>query len=52
MLQSVFGSEEGWRNVVIGRDEKNFCSKVEIFEIQQRSILLCRTYKLALENMN
>ncbi len=34
MLQSVYGSGEGWRNVIIGRDEKNlFCSKVKIFDI-------------------
>jgi hypothetical protein len=33
MLKSVYRSEEGRRNVIIGRDEKNFCSKVEIFEI-------------------
>ena len=34
MLQSVYGSGEGWRNVIICRDEKNLsCSKVEIFEI-------------------
>ncbi len=30
MLQSVYGSEEGWRNVIIGRDKKNISSKVEI----------------------
>ncbi len=52
MLQSVYGSEVGWKNVIIGRDKKNICSKVEIFEICQRSIVLCCAYKLALANIS
>jgi hypothetical protein len=52
MLQSVYGSEVDWRKVITGRDKKNFCSKVEIFEICQRSIFLCCAYKLALANIS
>ena len=52
LLQLVHASEDGWRNVIIGRDEKNFCTKLEIVEIRQRSTFLCCAYQLALANMN
>ncbi|KAI2489704.1 hypothetical protein MHU86_24871 [Fragilaria crotonensis] len=52
LLQSVHDSEDGWRNILIGRDEDNFCSKVEIFEIRQRATFLCCAYQIALTDMN
>jgi hypothetical protein len=52
ILQSVHKSEDSWRNVIIGRDADNFCTKAEIFEIRQRAIFLCRAYQLALKHMN
>ena len=36
LLQSVHENEDGWRNVVMGRDTDNYCTKAEIFEVQQR----------------
>ncbi len=52
LLQSVHDSQDGWRNILICRDENNFCSKVEIFEICQRAIFLCCAYQIALTDMN
>ena len=52
VLKSVHESENSWRNVIIGRDIDNFCTKTEIFEIRQRSTFLCRAYQLALQHMN
>ncbi|KAI2493982.1 hypothetical protein MHU86_20556 [Fragilaria crotonensis] len=52
LLQSVHDCEDGWRNILIGRDENNFCTKVEIFEIRQRATFLCCAYQIALTNMN
>ena len=52
LLQSVHESDEGWRNIIMGRDVDNFCSKHEIFEIRQRATFLCCAYQLALANMN
>jgi hypothetical protein len=46
LLQSVHDSQDGWRNILIGRDENNFCSKVEIFEIHQRAIFFCCAYQI------
>ena len=37
LLQLVNTLEDGWRNVVMGRDINNYCTKVDIFEIRQRS---------------
>ena len=51
-LQSVNETEDGWRNAVDGRDPDNLCSRNDIFEIRQRSALLCCAYQLALDNMN
>lgn len=51
-LQSVNASQDGWRNVVNGRDPDNFCSANDIFIIQQRSAILCWAYRVALERMN
>ena len=45
VLQSVHNAEDCWRNVVIGRDADNFCTKAEIFEIRQRATFLCRAYQ-------
>ena len=42
---------EGWRNIMIGRDEGNYCRKTEIFEIRQRATFLCCAYRLALPNI-
>ena len=33
LLQSVHEREDSWRNVVVGRDANNFCTKAEIVEI-------------------
>jgi hypothetical protein len=52
MLQSVHETEDGWRNVVDGRDPKDFCSKTDIFIVRQRSAILCCAYQLALDHMN
>ncbi len=53
LLQSVHDSQDGWRNILIRRDENNFCSKVEIFEICQRAIFLCcAPYQIALTDIN
>ena len=52
MLQSVHETEDGWRNVVDGRDPKDFCSKTDIFIVRQRSAILCSAYQLALDHMN
>jgi hypothetical protein len=51
MLQSVNETENGWRNVVDGRDPKNFCSANDIFIVRQRSAILCTAYQLAMEQM-
>jgi hypothetical protein len=52
LLQSVNTREDGWRDVIMGRDIDNYCTKVDIFEIRQRSTFLCCAYKMALSNMN
>ena len=52
LLQSANESEDGWRNVILGRDNDYYCSKLEILQIWQRSSSLCCAYKLALSNMN
>jgi hypothetical protein len=52
LLQSVHTSEDGWKNVIIGRDENNYCTKLEIFAIRQRSAFLCCAYQMALMHMN
>jgi hypothetical protein len=52
LLQTVHEKEDSWRNIVMGRDEENFCTKAEIFEIRQRAIFLCCAYQLALTKMN
>ena len=33
LLKPVHECEDSWRNVVVGRDAHNFCTKVEIVEI-------------------
>ena len=35
LLRTVQQSVEGWRTIIIGRDEGNYCTKTEIFEIRQ-----------------
>jgi hypothetical protein len=52
LLQSVYESEDSWRNVVKGGDADNFCTKSEVFEIRQRATFLCCAYQLALKHMN
>ncbi|KAI2489045.1 hypothetical protein MHU86_25554 [Fragilaria crotonensis] len=51
-LQAVHKGEDSWRGVVKGGDPDNFCSKIEIFEIQQGASFLCLAYQLALQKMN
>jgi hypothetical protein len=51
-LQSVHKGEDSWRNVIVGRDADNFCTKAKIVEIRQRATFLCCAYQLALEHMN
>jgi hypothetical protein len=48
LLQNVHEKEDNWRSIVMGRDEENFCTKAEIFEIRQRALFLCCAYQLAL----
>ncbi|KAI2501687.1 hypothetical protein MHU86_12755 [Fragilaria crotonensis] len=52
VLQLVHEDEQGWRNVVMGRDSDNYCTKLDVFEIRQRSIILCCAYNKKLTNMN
>ena len=52
LLQSVHKHEDSWRNVIVGRDADNFCTKAEIVEVRQRATFLCCAYQLALEHMN
>ena len=52
LLQSVHSHEDNWRNVVVGRDADNFCTRTEIANIRQRATFLCCAYQLALEKMN
>ena len=53
LLQSEHKREQdSWRNVVVGRDADNYCTKAEIAEIRPRSTFLCLAYQLALEHMN
>ncbi|KAI2492861.1 hypothetical protein MHU86_21674 [Fragilaria crotonensis] len=52
VLRSVHDNEDSWRNVVVGRDADNICTKAEIAGMRQRSTFLCCAYQLALENMN
>ena len=39
LLQSANESEDGWRNVIMGRDVDNYCTKLEILQIRQRSTI-------------
>ena len=50
-LKLVQKSEDSWRNVIIGRDVDNYCTKAEVFEICQRALFLCCAYQLALTHM-
>ena len=52
VLKSVYKGEDSWRNVEIGRDADNFCTKAEIFKIRQRATFLRRAYQLVLSKMN
>jgi hypothetical protein len=52
LVQSVHEREDSWRNVVVGRDDDNYCTKAEIVEIGQRSTFLCLAYQLAIEHLN
>jgi hypothetical protein len=49
LLQSVHSHEDNWRNVVVGRDADNFCTRTEIANIRQRATFLCCAYQLALK---
>jgi hypothetical protein len=51
-LQSASKTPNGWRNVVLGRNEENLCSQSEIFVVWSRSIILCLAYKTAIQLMN
>ena len=51
-LRLVQKSEDSWRNLIIGRDVDNYCTKAEVFEICQRALFLCCAYELALTHMN
>ena len=52
LLLTVHEKEDSWRTIVMGRDEENYCTKAEIFEIRQRALFLCCAYQLALSKMN
>ena len=52
LLQSANESEDGWRNVILGRDADNYCTKLEILQIRQRSTFLCCANQLALSHMS
>ncbi len=52
LLQSVNRSENGWRNVIEGRDPDNLCSPSDIFAVRGRSIILCLAYQLAILHMH
>ena len=51
-LQLVNSSENGWRNVIHGRDPENLCSQSDIFALRGRSMILCLAYQLAMQHMN
>ncbi|KAI2491823.1 hypothetical protein MHU86_22729 [Fragilaria crotonensis] len=52
LLQSVSQDQNGWRNVIEGRDPDNICSGYDIFAIRGRSMTLCLAYQIAIVNMN
>jgi hypothetical protein len=54
LLQSVNINEDGCRNAVMGSDIDNSSgtTKVDIFDIRERSTLLCCVSKRALTNIN
>jgi hypothetical protein len=52
LLQTVHEDAVSRQNIIVGRDEKDFCSKSEIFKIRQRAIFLCHAYQIAIEKMN
>ena len=53
LLRSVHATEDGWRNIVLGRDDNSYCTKLKVFEIvRQRSTFLCCAYQVALTSMN
>jgi hypothetical protein len=52
LLQTVHENEDSWQNIIVGRDEENFCSKSEIFEVRQRALFLCYAYQVTLSKMN
>jgi hypothetical protein len=49
--QSVSQDQNGWRNVIEGRDPDNICSGFDIFAIRG-SLTLCLAYQIALVNVN
>jgi hypothetical protein len=49
LLQSVNCTENGWRNVIEGRDPENLCSPTDIFAVRGRSMILCLAYILAIK---
>ena len=51
-LKTVNNTNDNWRNVIMGRDPDDFCTSTDIFEIRQRSALLCCAYQNLLEHMN
>jgi hypothetical protein len=51
-LQSANPDNDGWRNVIEGRDPDNICSSFDIFAIRGRSLTLCLAYQIALDRMN
>ena len=51
-LKTVNNTNDNWRNVIMGRDPDDFCTSIDIFEIRQRSALLCCAYQNLLEHMN
>lgn len=43
---------EAWRAIVETHDKDNRCIKEDIKRLQQKSLILCRAYQIALDNMN
>ncbi|KAI2492108.1 hypothetical protein MHU86_919 [Fragilaria crotonensis] len=52
ILKSVSEDQNGWRNVVEGRDPDNLCTALDIFMLRGRAIILCFAYQTAIAQMN
>ena len=52
LLQSANSRENGWQNIIEGRDSANLCSPSDIFAVHGQSMIVCLVYMLAIQQMN